>query len=304
MGKSASSQSILENSRGSLFVTAKSIKNGLVVLLDALGVSQFNLEECKDFVRKRDEVRRVASQSYLLGLQNNNNNQLKLKNNLKPTISAIFGDTLLYAWDFDDRLPSKPVALKFLALWLAHILWNGIERQILYRGAMSFGEILIDKKSQTVIGPAVADAAEWYEQADWFGVVITPSCGIGIDYFEFVKENHMGNNGDVYIDALKDIGIDTDTLKISMLEDLYSSAMVRYCVPLKGDKTGEMWAISWPYAACCMSGNTAGNKCALDAKLKLLSSLDTLPKLLPKGSEQKISNSLKFFDHCQMVNKK
>ena len=263
-------------------------------------MSQFNLEECKDFVRKRDEVRSVALQSYLLDLRNNNNNQLK--NYLEPTISAIFGDTLLYAWDFDDRLLSKPVALKFLALWLAHILWNGIERQILYRGAMSFGEILIDKKSQTVIGPAVADAAEWYEQADWFGVVITPSCGIGIDYFEFGKENHIGNNGDVYIDALKDVGI--DTLGISMLEDLYSSAMVRYCVPLKGDKTKEMWAISWPYAACRMSGNTSGNKCALDAKLKLLSSLDNLPKLLPKGSEQKISNSLKFFDHCQMVNKK
>lgn len=34
----------------------KEVTNGIVVLLDALGASRFNIESCKRFIRDRDEI--------------------------------------------------------------------------------------------------------------------------------------------------------------------------------------------------------------------------------------------------------
>ncbi len=42
------------------------IENGLIVLLDALGISQYNTDECVDFIHKRNEIVGAALQHYLL----------------------------------------------------------------------------------------------------------------------------------------------------------------------------------------------------------------------------------------------
>lgn len=270
------------------------IRNGVVVLLDALGASQFGLDECEDFVRKRDEIMDEASKSYLL----DKHHEL-LKYDLAPTISAIFGDTLLFAWSFDgDKAASQPVALKFLAMWLAHFIWDGVKRQIFYRGAMSTGEILVNPGSNTVIGPAVVDAAAWYEQADWFGVIATPSFGIGIDHFDLIKQSAANNNDSdeyrKYSAACQ--AFSTDTLQSSILEDYYSPALVRYSVPLKTDQEKEMWVASWPYALLKLHNDSKGK-----AKVAFLDALASMSKPLPKGAEAKYEKSIKFFDHCTRI---
>jgi hypothetical protein len=262
-------------------VPVQKIENGLVVLLDALGVSRFSIDECADFVRKRNEIVAAASQSYLL-----DENRELLKDNLKATTSAQFGDTLLYAWTFDEKSDvAKSVLFDFLMMWLANLLWNGIEQQVFYRGAISFGPILI-ADTHTVIGPAVADAAAWYEQADWFGVFATPSCGIAIDYLKLIRKEI---NPDNYGKELSDISI--DTCGISAVAETYSPALMRYEVPLHGgDK--EMLAVSWPYAGVRKEKNKA------NAKKALFAALSSLPKPLAKGVEGKYEKSIKFFDHC------
>ena len=111
------------------------IENGLVVLLDALGVSRFDIEECTDFVRKRDDIKATASQSYLL-----DQNCEWFKDNVEPAVSAQFGDALLYVWNFDKKSDvDKSVRIDCLMMWLADLLWHCIERQVFYRGAISFG---------------------------------------------------------------------------------------------------------------------------------------------------------------------
>ena len=271
---------------------AQSINNGVVVLLDALGASQFSLGECADFVRKRDEIMAEALESYLL----DEHRQL-LKHDLAPNISAIFGDTLLFAWNFDgdDKAASKPVALQFLAMWLAHFIWDGLKNQVFYRGAMSAGEIYVDASSNTVIGPAVVDAAAWYEQADWFGVIATPSFGIGMDHFDLIKQGAANDNDSdeyrQYSAACQALG--GDTLCASMQEDYYSRAWVRYSVPLKTDQEKEMWVVSWPYACLKLHGDSKGK-----AKGAFLEALASMSKPLPKGVEAKYEKSIKFFDHC------
>ncbi|MGB8517659.1 MAG: hypothetical protein WCD45_07200, partial [Gallionella sp.] len=262
-------------------MTVHKIKNGVVVLLDALGVSQFDLEACVDFLDKREEILEYAENHYLL-----NTKGALLNFSLKPIITATFGDTLLFAWDFDgDKAASKPVAIKFLAAWLAHILSEGIRRKIYYRGAMSSGELLVDTESNTVIGSAVVDASNWYEQADWIGVIATPSCGIGIEYFESVKvsasENNQGEAEKKYHAAC--INLCSDSLSSSMLEDTYSSYLRRCSVPLKGDKALDMWVVAWP---SLFDGD----------KNAMLGAVVPLSKLWPKGVETKYENTIKFFD--------
>ncbi len=272
-------------------MSVQKITNGVVVLLDALGVSQFDLEECADFLRQRDEIMAEATNNYLL------DQQCKLsKCDVTPTISATFGDTLLFAWNFDDdKAAGKPVALKFLAMWLAHFISDGIRRQVYYRGAISTGEILVDDSKNTVIGSAVVDASAWYEQADWFGVIATPSFSIGLDHFELIKacasKNNKGEAYQRYVTAHSKFG--NDTLKTSMLEDAYSPALVRYCVPLKNDKKIETWAVSWPYAFLKLHGDNDKS-----AKFALLDAIVPMSKPWPKGVEEKYEKSLKFFDHC------
>lgn len=258
------------------------IEKGLVVLLDALGVSRFSIGECADFVRKRDEITDGALKSYLL-----DDNCELFKNSLRPTVSAQFGDTLLYAWNFDDKSDvAKSVFIDTLMMWLADLLSSGIEQQVYYRGAISFGQLLI-ADNNTVLGPAVTDAAAWYEQADWFGAVATPLCGYTFDYFKLVREDI--SPGDYGKELSK---ISHDTLNISMAAEIWAKALVRYKVPLhEGEK--EMWAVSWPYAKHRNEKNKIGN-----TKKALFAAISVLPKSLPRGVERKYENSIKFFDHC------
>ncbi len=256
------------------------IENGLVVLLDALGVSRRSIDECADFVRKRDEIVAAASESYLLDV-----NCEWFKDNLKPAVSAQFGDTLIYAWNFDKKSDVvKSVLFDVLMMWVANLLSNGIQQQVYYRGAISFGPLLI-ADANTVIGPAVADAAAWYEQADWFGVSATPSCGITIDYFKLIRKDI---SPDDYGKELSKISHDT---MISAAVETYSKALIRYKVPLHGSDK-EMWVVSWPHAILRSGKNREDAKKTIFAAL----SASTLLEPLPKGVERKYENAIKFFD--------
>jgi hypothetical protein len=198
---------------------------------------------------------------------------------------AQFGDTLLYVWNFDEKSDvAKSVLFDALMMWLADLLWQGIQQQVFFRGAISFGPILI-ADSNTVIGPAVADAAAWYEQADWLGVVTTPSCGIAVDYLKLIRKEISPEE---YGKELSKTCHDT---MISAAAETWTNALMRYEVPLH-DADKEMWAVSWPYAGI------RNNRRNGAAKKALLAALSALPKPVPKGLEKKYENSIRFFDHC------
>jgi hypothetical protein len=57
--------------------------------------------------------------------------------------------------------------------------------KLFLRGAISQGEYIFDtsEKNVTVIGPAIDDAHDYYEQADWIGVIQTQDC----------KEKYLAN---------------------------------------------------------------------------------------------------------------
>jgi hypothetical protein len=52
------------------------------------------------------------------------------------------------------------------------VLVTGLKTNIAWRGSVAIDHYVIDDSS--VLGPAVADAAAWYEAANWLGIVATP----------------------------------------------------------------------------------------------------------------------------------
>lgn len=52
---------------------------------------------------------------------------------------------------------------------------RSIQNLIPLRGATCFGQYLVADEGSIMIGPAIDEAASWHENADWIGVIQTPS---------------------------------------------------------------------------------------------------------------------------------
>lgn len=179
-----------------------------------------------------------------------------LETNLPGPTVRTFGDTILFTWNVGKDRVMK--SLWPVADWLQRILYLGLYRGLALRGAVSVGEYL--EAEDTVIGPAVADAAAWYEQADWFGAMLTPAL-----------KYHL-------ITA-----IDSPGLSDMQCERWF----VEYDVPLKGGGKLKQWVVAWPYLVYA-------SKKPPTPRATLATILWSFPK--PKGTESKYENSFRFFE--------
>ena len=68
---------------------------------------------------------------------------------------------------------------------------------ILFRSSVSLGTFYVDDDTNTVMGPAVTDAAAWYDSADWVGINATPHATLAI---QALIEHERGTVGHVLID--------------------------------------------------------------------------------------------------------
>jgi hypothetical protein len=141
-------------------------KYGLVILLDALGVSNFGISEAISFAKKRDELIRETFPS---------------KASEAPPIPRAedvftFGDTVLITYP----IPKSDSHYDFSRCleWICSFFYRAVREKIFFRGAISLGDYFINADTNTVIGPAVSEAAAWYEKHDWMGIVATPSLTI------------------------------------------------------------------------------------------------------------------------------
>jgi hypothetical protein len=228
------------------------IQYGFVAMLDVLGASLYDIQSAQQFIVNRDE---------LLEELNSIESELSdFEDSLPSPRITTFGDTIVFTWAVGPERIMK--ALYGVGEWLrASVRW-GIAHGMLLRGALSVGEFISEES--TILGPAVADCASWYEAANWFGVILTPSAGL-----------HMTSlaESSTRIDALKSIN--------------YMKWFVEYDVPLKGGKQ-IMWASSWPFDT--WANHREGQVTPLEALTVLLWELP-----IPKGTESKCSNSIEFF---------
>ncbi len=249
------------------------IQTGFVAILDALGVSSYTINEASTFNSKKIELLTALNEENTRNRQTFDLVSRKFKaehgvqiNYPEMTVTT-FGDSIIISWKIENEIPPE-FMFPVVTYWIENAIFLGIQHHILLRGAISVGKYLIDNSeivnttsNTTIIGPAIADANAWSQEADWFGVILTPHCQICLAK---ILENR-----------------DESIIPIELL-------CVKYPVPLHNNKgKKELYAVSWPSLFLLPRGKTA---LGLYGLTKELSKFD-----IPKGKESKYENSIDFF---------
>lgn len=158
--------------RGSLTVTKPelNLEKGVITFLDILGWkgiwqrkdnSILDLEELIN--ETRDKIRNLNN-LYLPEKYPD----LSEKERGKETYLLSISDTLIIYTN-----SAKDYAVDLHVQICSYIIPESIKRNIPVRGAISYGKFAV--RNNIVVGPAVDEAASWHEQANWIGVILTPS---------------------------------------------------------------------------------------------------------------------------------
>lgn len=205
---------------------------GVIVVLDALGVSEFDLAKCREFIEKRDKIveglKKILSPKWEKQFKENLGQII-----LRPNIS-IFQDSIILWWP-----EQKEKALPFFfgaSQYVAAIINVAIDERIFLRGAISVGEFIYDESpgSITIIGPAVSDAFYFHDIAVWIGVIQTPHFR---DEYRLLLNAESEKNGKTFDEV-----------------DAFHQFLYVPCnIPLHADKKGNatlskehFYAVSWP----------------------------------------------------------
>ena len=248
-------------------------QKGVVVFLDALGTKTvWSRSEPSEYIK--------AWESVIGSIRKNAKKYDKVtKNDAElPKLNIIaFSDTIILSLSHNlDKLKEDPslfhlnLSNLFIGTILGYPLYKAIiEEGIYLRGVISSGEFYV--KKSMIIGPAVEEAAEWYEKPEWFGVSTTPSATYAI---EFLREN--GGLSDEYINEF----------------------FISYPVPMKNGSTLESYAVLWPkeFPSFEAAMSEDREKLFKDSRINLLESFSS-SGLIGVSSELKYKNTLDFFDY-------
>ena len=232
---------------------------GIIVMLDALGISSYSLDQCRAYIDKQNKIRKDLERKQ---------QSLEEYNFFKNASTAIFGDTIVICFPIteSDNTPKISI-LAWISWYLGSLIHLGIHNQILLRGCISIGKYI--KNENIVLGPAIFDAHDWYESADWFGIIYSPKSRLWIDS-EIEKEKLEK--------------------KDDSLLGLFELSTVKYKVPLVRNRneipTKEFWAIAWP-------SFYSSQKPHLGKFGFLTEELFEMP--MSKEGESKFQNSIDFF---------
>lgn len=231
-------------------------KQGLVAILDALGAATYSDQQIAQFLKSRQVVLDLlATNAEMKALRG------AITQNHVTTFT--FNDTVLIVYGteatptFDD--------VRHFCILLRRFQVDSLIHGILFRGSFSVGRFHADDDTNTVMGPAVTDAAAWYDSAEWVGVNGTPLATM------FVQS------------LLDQSGQDLDHV------------LVDWDVPLKeGKGRRHLKALNWPKVFVvpnmtpCAPHENPRAKCA---------TLLTVHGV-PRGTELKYVASMEFYDHC------
>jgi hypothetical protein len=236
--------------------------NGVVVFLDALGVSNFTIDESKKFIETRDIILKHVAIFWKMWDKD-------FKKDLKITLPkpeiATFQDSIVICWS----KPKKNSLNILLAAgqWLNGMVNYAIGQRIFFRGAISVGDYIFYHSSSnvTVIGPAVSDAYQFQGIADWIGVIQTDKCQEA--YCSFIKA-------------------DAKERGLKFNPHFYDYLFVKYPVPTREGRD-ERYVLSWPQLTCQIEHEYPGKP--LISPFLLEQSLSTHPDY-----KSKYNNSLLF----------
>lgn len=239
----------------------KNPKNfGLVVMLDALGVSSYSLDQCRIFIEDFRHLERELKRD---------KKRLKFYPFYNDFDYIIFGDTIILCWPLisENKTKTKLSDLEILAIVSDHIqyIFNwGLSHKILFRGAISLGDYIVDKN--IILGPAIFDAHNWCEVTDWFGIVCTPKTRLWLVW------------------KIEELGQKNKNLS-NAIADYYVSYNVPLSKPFHNEKVKNFLTFN-PY--CPVFTNV--DEPSLQTFLKWINEIP-----ITKENERKITNSIQFF---------
>jgi len=235
---------------------------GLVAILDALGAAMFTDAEIDTFLESRSVVLEKLNE----GAEKRGIDRTRLR-------VFTFNDTIVIVYLAANGGAVVPEDIMNFAIRLRAFMMHGFQHGVLFRGSLSVGLFRrVDDKTNTIMGPAVSDAAAWYDKADWVGIAATPHATM---FIQSVRERQQ-----------MILGLDIDAF------------LVDYDVPIKEQRTLKLKAINWPKAFFVkgLRPKVDGNERSM-----LLNFLSQ--HRAPRGTESKYFNTLAFFDHVLKVQK-
>lgn len=226
------------------------INEGIIVLLDALGARNLTIDDCRKYLKFIEQTRKSAK-------------KLSSKEIRMPDIRT-FGDSVLLSWEirkkddpclvFDEAIITT---ITFLAL--------GYEQNFPLRGAMSHGSF--ERRNSAILGPAVNDAAQWHDRAEWVGCLTTPSLNYWLEHLCLLSSEQQ--------------------------KQVHYKFLYKYDVPIKDSKHLRTWAIFWGEFLSPIAEKLDD----LTASIRKFSAY-TAKLQIPIGTEQKYINTKQFFVHC------
>lgn len=225
--------------------------DGAIAVLDVLGIKGiWERESLNEIVRKWKGLVNDFNEIEA-AIKNDQNNDI-------ITHIQFFSDTVIVTYEGKD-----PVDLiSYMSLHLTYPFCHSILQKIFLRGSISVGKFL--RTESLIVGPALDEAANYYEYHNWMGMTLAPSARTLLD----------------------------ETFKNYRRSGWYE----KYNVPTKNGFDENVWSLNWPSN---MKGVMSFIPDSREARPALREVLSNPPN--GENIKAKYDNTLKFFD--EMISK-
>lgn len=143
---------------------------GCIALLDALGTRTASLEQTRSYLEALADIRELMREFAIT--EEGSGGRIVPEHPGGEFRIRFFADSILITLPIErEHLNWVPIARTFSGV--AAVLATAFGRGILFRGAIAIGNYI--ETDDAVLGPAILDAAHWYESADLFSVLATPN---------------------------------------------------------------------------------------------------------------------------------
>ncbi len=249
----------LKSNQGEKMTDEIEMSYGFICMVDALGTKGIWAQvKPSDYSKKLNELYKYFKRR----IEEDN------KENIIHFDIKTFSDTFFITAKFNNRELTKDneynnkAFVLYLSKLLSDFFIQALSFGIFYRGSISQGYFYEDE--YFIIGPAVDDAAEFFESGNWIGIIATPSTSLLIDSI------------------------------IAIVPDLkFKHGFIKYSVPLSNGKLLETNVVNWPQY---QKDFFSEREVKMDIKGWFCVNCSKYP--IPLSVFDKYLNTLKFIDHC------
>jgi hypothetical protein len=158
--------------------------------------------------------------------------------NLELDIST-FSDTIILALHGD--VPTDSFLLYLVGFFLIPLFRHAFVEEIYLRGTISIGKFFLLKKRNRLllVGPAVRDAAQSFENTDWIGISTSPSATLTLEQARDL-DSILNIEASAHVKGMK------GNIDLRKLFHIMKNSFTSYDIPTKTGVEKKGWALSWP----------------------------------------------------------